>query len=179
MFRKVLIQVIFWVTILVINLAFMAGRDPVAGILELLCVVLYATVFYTNILWLFPRYYESNRIRYIFYAFILVALVLFVISSMSDLLYGERGGRDERHHGYYNWLEIIMTFRHVLWLLLVFLAGTVYSIQKMLTRQTAHHKKVMEEKLQTELQLLKAQINPHFLFNALNNIYSLTYMKSF
>jgi LytS/YehU family sensor histidine kinase len=97
---------------------------------------------------------------------------------MSDLLYGERGGRDERHHGYYNWLEIIMTFRHVLWLLLVFLAGTVYSIQKMLTRQTAHHKKVMEEKLQTELQLLKAQINPHFLFNALNNIYSLTYMKS-
>jgi LytS/YehU family sensor histidine kinase len=40
------------------------------------------------------------------------------------------------------------------------------------------HKQVMEEKLQTELQLVKAQINPYFLFNALNDIYSLTYMKS-
>ena len=35
-----------------------------------------------------------------------------------------------------------------------------------------------EEKMKAELRLLKTQVNPHFLFNTLNNLYGLTVEKS-
>ncbi len=33
---------------------------------------------------------------------------------------------------------------------------------------------LQKENIQSQLQLLKAQVHPHFLFNTLNNIYSYT-----
>lgn len=49
--------------------------------------------------------------------------------------------------------------------------------------QYARHKEVQQRELllqnqKTELAFLRSQLNPHFLFNMLNNIYSLIYYKS-
>jgi LytS/YehU family sensor histidine kinase len=61
---------------------------------------------------------------------------------------------------------------------LVFAVGlAVSSIQEWFKSEETK-KELEHEKLNTELSLLKSQINPHFFFNTLNNIYSLAIVKS-
>lgn len=62
-----------------------------------------------------------------------------------------------------------------------FLVLTVSTCTKVIQEWLGVEKKNREietEKLATELSFLKSQINPHFLFNTLNNIYSLALVKS-
>ena len=66
---------------------------------------------------------------------------------------------------------------YIIWAISSVLIITIYFfIDKY--RQHKREKKLKEEKLISELQLLKAQINPHFFFNTLNNLYGLIINKS-
>jgi two-component system LytT family sensor kinase len=59
--------------------------------------------------------------------------------------------------------------------MLSFIVGVALSI-RLFRRQyklKLHEAELEKEKKETELKYLKSQINPHFLFNTLNNIYSL------
>ncbi|WP_240935652.1 sensor histidine kinase [Hymenobacter sp. HDW8] len=58
-------------------------------------------------------------------------------------------------------------------LLVVGLGTSVAAVQRG-QREAQLRQALEQEKVSTELSWLKAQINPHFFFNTLNNIYSLT-----
>ena len=62
--------------------------------------------------------------------------------------------------------------------LLVFTVGTCISVIQRWLQTEETRKETESQKLQTELSFLKSQINPHFFFNTLNNIYSLAVVRS-
>ncbi len=62
--------------------------------------------------------------------------------------------------------------------LLVFTVGTCLSVIQRWLRTEQTRKETENEKLNTELSFLKSQVNPHFFFNTLNNIYSLAIVRS-
>ena len=52
------------------------------------------------------------------------------------------------------------------------------SLITVIFKQNKRYQEIKEEKQLSEIAYLQAQINPHFLFNTLNNIYALTLQKS-
>ncbi len=61
---------------------------------------------------------------------------------------------------------------------LVYAIGTSIAVTQRWLKAEQKNKAVENEKLSTELSFLKSQINPHFFFNTLNNIYSLAIVQS-
>lgn len=65
-------------------------------------------------------------------------------------------------------------FTHSLLLFMAYILATVVQFVIYTQKKDEEIIRSKNENLQTELKLLKSQINPHFLFNSLNNIYALS-----
>lgn len=96
-----------------------------------------------------------------------------------SLSYKNRGFRSRSSHR-----SISATNRLILAILLrmlpyviVFLGSTLIEVGRFASKKEKQAIQWEKEKLETELKFLKSQINPHFLFNTLNNVYSLTLMQ--
>jgi two-component system, LytTR family, sensor kinase len=69
------------------------------------------------------------------------------------------------------WNELRMVIITGIYSVLIYITINWFETQKLKSE-------LLNEKQTSELALLRSQLNPHFLFNTLNNIYSLVYKKS-
>ena len=63
----------------------------------------------------------------------------------------------------------------LVWFIATFAIVVIFYFQRKENEEKIISDQLKSEKLDMELRYLKSQINPHFLFNALNNIYSMVY----
>jgi len=170
--KRFLFQVILWWIIWLIlsiaqnfELLFIVENLPVYVIqISLITFLIYYAA---------PLFFVEKKYVY----FVLISLLIIVFSSLfiAFFLTTLRGGPPELLHDIERGLKppifIHLTqglLLSVAYLLGLFIEG-IYFLQK--KEQEAIISR--NEALQSELKLLKSQINPHFLFNTLNNIYAL------
>ena len=139
----------------------------------LLVPLSFMVVFYTNFFLLIDRYLTTRRFgRFTGYNLLLIAAVMILVHLLfryvlpPDLHHRPPMARP--------WQDTVRFFAGNLTLyLLVVGVGVAIRMTSGWYRAEAARKELEHSRTQAELQNLKSQLNPHFLFNTLNNIYSL------
>ncbi|MGY4535636.1 two-component system LytT family sensor kinase [Mucilaginibacter sp. UYNi724] len=134
--------------------------------------------YYLNAYLFVPRFLLKNQTGIYFMLIALTIAIIMVLTSWFDK-YLELGRllteafmkhgppkRGERRQGY----DIITLAVSAL----VLGISTSITTTQIWQRDKQRHQEMEQEKISSELSFLKAQINPHFFFNTLNNIYALT-----
>lgn len=135
-------------------------------------------VAYINMYVLYPRFFYKKK----YLAYCVSALLLLFAGAVLSRIIQEWVTeplflpKETHPDSIFVWY---MLFKGMLWFLSpVLLLTLVIRIFKQWFAQEQLQQEVEKEKLNAELNFLKAQVHPHFLFNTLNNLYSLTLQAS-
>lgn len=78
---------------------------------------------------------------------------------------------------FYEYKDFFSTSKYVALLTMSFALSSIVSFGQKAKETARQKEELLSERKTLEARVLKSQINSHFVFNALNNIYSMTYFK--
>lgn len=127
-------------------------------------IILNFAMVYLNLYYLIPKYFQKGRIK----EYISFTLITIIINVLIDQIIDQI---------YYD--EEFYLFLYFLFSNFLFTAGLLgiavsIKISKISYQESTQLNQLQKLQHQTELENLKRQVRPHFLFNTLNSIYVLT-----
>lgn len=135
-------------------------------------------LFFHGLVAYFNSYYLVNRFLYTrqigFYVIALAMAIVSVTFPISIIIHRLVNNR-EIENLVWSWNFFLITALTVLFSVVLIM---VLKLLKNWYQEEQSKKQLIQINLETELKFLKSQINPHFLFNSLNNLYALTLKKS-
>jgi two-component system, LytTR family, sensor kinase len=138
--------------------------------------ILYPLTFYFNYFFILPRYYKKGRVALSWIGWISLLFTFIALRYLiQEVLFWHWLGITNYNQGttisyyifdnlYYGGILIVMS--------------TLFWILDDNIKSQKENMILLEEKKSAQLVFLKNQVNPHFIFNTLNNIYSLVSSKS-
>jgi len=119
-----------------------------------------------------PRFLKSSNWLFFILWILAVAAILFYARIKWEELLGYLMNGEYYHIPVNKMLKnIIRDYSIIALAVCIYIIGDYKKKQK-------HNEQLIRAKAEAEIKLLKGQLHPHFLFNSLNNIYSLALVKS-
>ena len=185
---KIALHIVLWVIIFIfpIYIARAFGFTEIRQLWHFYTIAIaYGIIFYVNYLYLVPKYYfKKGKWPFFLMVLGLLSVLFLVIVGINDNLLADP--ERDRHFdevmrkfneskdyqrppmGLFRFINYAFTSA----MIVGFALGLGFMDRH---RENERQRKELEkEKLHSELAFLKNQISPHFFFNTLNNIYSLT-----
>lgn len=132
--------------------------------------------FYINYLYVVPRLFNIHKLYKVVIAFFISAFVFALLRYLIEevllpKVVGYGNYDKDVNLGYYFYNSTYFSSSTIF-------VSSVFSLFKIFFKTETEKLQLDSDKKSAQLQALKTQINPHFIFNSLNNIYSLVYQKS-
>ncbi|OJX49806.1 MAG: hypothetical protein BGO88_08625 [Flavobacterium sp. 38-13] len=145
-------------------------------LLTLSFTAIYIFVFYLNYLVFMPKFFDVKNVKRIVLSFLALFIIFIgmrylIEEVLFDILFG--------FHNYYKGVTVTYyIYDNLAYSSLPIMASSVLWFIVNMLRLQKEQLTLLESKRETEINFLKSQINPHFIFNTLNNIYYLVFEKS-
>jgi len=182
------VHIAYWFYFLVImefisKLAFknrVVGPTHFSGVIFYSNLLLFVPVFYFNYFFLLPRLFKRKKILLLVISWIGLALVYVALRFwVQEYLMPKYLGVCNYCYDNYpkTWgMYAVNNFFHGISYLIM--AGTIIWFIDDWMKSEKQKVQLQKEKIDAERAFLQSQVNPHFLFNSLNNIYSMVYHQS-
>jgi sensor histidine kinase YesM len=173
--KKKVYHSLIWVTYLFL-LVFLSEPQNYAELLELFPILIGRVAFlsllvYSNLYILIPYFFVKRKI--LIYFLTLFAICLFI--SVFELSFVYLISNTLLDYSFYLSDKLAS---HFLFILFLVLGSSGIKIAKDWFIKEQIQRQLEQKNLQSEINFLKSQINPHFLFNTLNSIYAHALKKS-
>lgn len=169
------LQLLIWISVFLLLFFSYLPMDGAAqsAIYASATTAFYAIIIYGNILLLYPLFYQKGKyVWYVLLVIIFVAAIGILRGYTTLFLYNTFFAKMPEQ------ISLKTIINYISGGVLIYMLSLIFRIALEYFKLKQQTEEIMVQKSQAELNLLKSQVQPHFLFNTLNNIYYEAYREA-
>lgn len=179
--KRLVIHIVFWTLYVLVGSFIFSYQQSFPYFFYLINFLIHMPVLaffsYSLVYFLVPRYLLNHK----YWQFLLALMISIVVGTVMRIFIGK--------YVYYalfipkvlhpgEWFSISIFLVNMMWILAPAILFSMFKYYRNWINSQALAHEIERKHLAAELQVLKAQLNPHFLFNTFNNLYLLALQKS-